>query len=53
MKLSKRLSSKIRPQFGNRVAKPEGWGNHWKNLALLNLKPAGKTVADLREESGE
>jgi hypothetical protein len=32
---------------------PETWDNHWKKAKALNLKPARKTLADLREESGE
>lgn len=32
---------------------PETWGNHWKKSQALHLKPARKTVAELREESGE
>jgi hypothetical protein len=32
---------------------PETWDNHWKKSKALHLKPARKTVAELREESGE
>ena len=32
---------------------PETWDNHWKKSNALHLKPARKTVAELREESGE
>ena len=32
---------------------PETWDNHWKKSKALRLKPARKTLADLREESGE
>jgi len=32
---------------------PETWSNHWKRARVLNLKPARKTLAELREESGE
>ena len=35
------------------AAEPETWDNHWKKSKSLNLKPARKTVAELREESGE
>ena len=35
------------------ATEPESWGNHWKKGKALNLKPALKTVAELREESGE
>jgi hypothetical protein len=32
---------------------PETWDSHWKKSKALRLKPARKTVAELREESGE
>jgi hypothetical protein len=32
---------------------PETWNDHWKKSMSLHLKPARKTLADLREESGE
>jgi hypothetical protein len=32
---------------------PETWDNHWKKSKTLHLKPARKTVAELREASGE
>ncbi|HEX3857121.1 MAG TPA: hypothetical protein VHY30_07495 [Verrucomicrobiae bacterium] len=32
---------------------PESWDSHWKKVKALNLKQARKTVAELREESGE
>jgi hypothetical protein len=32
---------------------PETWDGHWKKSKSLNLKPARKTLAELREESGE
>jgi hypothetical protein len=32
---------------------PETWDNHWKKSKALHLIPARKTVAELREESGE
>ncbi len=32
---------------------PETWDNHWKKVKALHLKPARKTLAELREESGE
>jgi hypothetical protein len=35
------------------AAEPETWDDHWKKSKSLNLKPARKTVAELREESGE
>ncbi len=35
------------------AAAPETWDNHWKKAKALNLKPARKTLAELREESGE
>jgi hypothetical protein len=35
------------------ATEPETWNNHWKKAKALNLKPARKTLADLREESGE
>jgi hypothetical protein len=35
------------------AAEPETWDTHWKKSKALHLKPARKTVAELREESGE
>lgn len=35
------------------ATEPETWDNHWKKAKALNLKPARKTLAELREESGE
>jgi hypothetical protein len=35
------------------ATEPETWDNHWKKAKALNLKPANKTLAELREESGE
>jgi hypothetical protein len=35
------------------ATEPETWDSHWKKSETLNLKPARKTVAELREESGE
>jgi hypothetical protein len=35
------------------ATEPETWDNHWKKARALNLKPARKTVAELRAESGE
>jgi hypothetical protein len=35
------------------ATEPETWDNHWEKLKALNLKPARKTLADLREEAGE
>jgi hypothetical protein len=32
---------------------PETWDNHWEKSKSLHLKPARKTVAEQREESGE
>jgi hypothetical protein len=32
---------------------PETWDNHWKKSQALHLKPARKTVSELREESSE
>jgi hypothetical protein len=32
---------------------PETWDNHWQKSKALHLKPAPKTLAELREESGE
>jgi hypothetical protein len=32
---------------------PETWDSHWEKSKALHLKPARKTVAELREESGE
>jgi hypothetical protein len=31
----------------------ETWDSHWQKSKALHLKPASKTVADLRAESGE
>jgi hypothetical protein len=35
------------------ASEPETWDNHWKKAKALNLKLARKTLAELREESGE
>ena len=35
------------------ATEPETWDNHWKKSKALHLKPARKTVAELRAESGE
>jgi hypothetical protein len=35
------------------ATEPESWDNHWKKAKTLGLKPTRKTLADLREESGE
>jgi len=35
------------------AVEPETWDTHWKKGKALNLKPALKTVAELRAESGE
>ena len=35
------------------ASEPETWDSHWKKMKSLNLKPARKTVAELREEAGE
>jgi hypothetical protein len=35
------------------ASEPETWDNHWKKAKALNLKPARRTLADLRKESGE
>ena len=32
---------------------PETWDSHWKKSKAVHLKLARKTVAELREESGE
>ncbi|HTB82331.1 MAG TPA: hypothetical protein VK742_01640 [Candidatus Sulfotelmatobacter sp.] len=32
---------------------PETWESHWQKSRDLRLKPARKTLAELREESGE
>ncbi len=32
---------------------PETWATHWEKRKTLHLKPARKTLAELREESGE
>ena len=32
---------------------PDTWDSHWERSKSLNLKPAHKTVAELREESGD
>ncbi len=31
----------------------ETWESHWQRSKTLHLKPARKTLAELREESGE
>ncbi len=35
------------------ASEPETWDSHWKKSRALHLKPARKTLAELREESGE
>jgi hypothetical protein len=35
------------------AAGPETGDQHWEKLKALNLKPAAKTLAELREECGE
>ena len=35
------------------ASEPETWDTHWKKSKSLHLKPARKTVAEMREESGE
>ena len=35
------------------AAEPENWGQHWEKLESLNLKPAAKSLAELRAEAGE
>ncbi len=35
------------------ASEPETWDSHWKKRKSLHLKPARKTLAELREESGE
>lgn len=35
------------------AAEPEGWDKHWEKMKAFNLKSAAKTLAELREESGE
>lgn len=35
------------------ASEPETWDSHWKKSKALHLKPARKTLAELREESGE
>ena len=35
------------------ATEPETWTDHWKKSKSLHLKPARKTLAGLREESGE
>ena len=35
------------------AAVPETWDTHWNQLKALKLKPARKTLAELRDESGE
>jgi hypothetical protein len=35
------------------AAEPETWKSHWQKSKSLHLKPARKTLAELREESGE
>ena len=32
---------------------PETWDKHWAKSKSLHLKPARKTVAELREQAGE
>ena len=35
------------------ASEPEVWDSHWKKSKALHLKPARKTVAEQRAESGE
>ena len=35
------------------ASEPDSWDSHWKKCRALHLKPARKTLAELREESGE
>ncbi len=35
------------------TSEPETWDSHWKKSKALHLKPARKTLAELRVESGE
>ena len=35
------------------TTEPDTWDNHWKKSKSLRLRPARKTLAELREESGE
>jgi len=35
------------------AAEPETWESHWEKSKALHLKPARKTLSELREESGE
>jgi hypothetical protein len=35
------------------ASEPETWDSHWKKSKALHLKPARKTLAELREEAGE
>jgi hypothetical protein len=35
------------------AAEPDHWDQHWEKLESLNLKPAAKTLSELREEAGE
>jgi tRNA A37 N6-isopentenylltransferase MiaA len=35
------------------AAEPEDWSRHWEKLESLNLKPAAKSLAELRAEAGE
>jgi hypothetical protein len=35
------------------ASEPASWDAHWEKAKALQLKPARKTLAQLREESGE
>jgi len=35
------------------ASEPDSWDKHWEKAKVLHLKPARKTLAQLREESGE
>jgi hypothetical protein len=35
------------------AAEPENWRQHWDRLESLNLEPAARTLAELREEANE
>jgi hypothetical protein len=35
------------------ASEPDSWDQHWEKMKALNLKPAAKTLADLRAECGE
>jgi hypothetical protein len=35
------------------ASEPDNWDQHWDKMKALNLKPAAKTLAELREDGGE